>query len=518
MPSQQQRELDEAFERHETVREPSRVLIITHEPLRQNLSGPGVRALEMARTLGATHVVTLATPFQPEIAEDRCTLARYSFDRPESLRTLAEGAGVLIVQGFTLSQFPFLAALQIPIVVDLYCPFTIEHLQMITSRPGVAGAFAASGHAGVATATLNVGAIEADAAGVLTVQNTQLVLGDFFICASERQRDFWIGALHSAGRINPRTYAADPTLRSLIDVVPFGLSDERLDHQQPGCVLKGVRPGIRTGDYVLLWAGSILDWQDPQTLVRAVASIAARRGDVKLFFMGTRHPNPTVPPMRAVEESVALARDLGVLDTHVFFNDWVPYTDRWRYLIEADLGLSTHRNHLETRLSFRTRMLDYLWAGLPIVCTEGDVFASLVADRGLGRVVQPGDAEALASAIEQLIDDQDERARCRQRLLEVAEEFRWCRVVGPLARFCDAPRLAPDRASAQRAHHVRLAGSFRLARWVKRRALAMGVSQARLDHAKGLRPVRLAIGWVSRLAMAFARTDVATPPPRSEKP
>src|SRR6185295_13981021 len=119
--------------------------------------------------------------------------------------------------------------------------------------------------------------------------------------------------------------------------------------------------------------------------------------------------------------------------------------------------------------SFRTRMLDYIWTGLPIVCTEGDVFAALVAERGLGRVVPPGDAEALAAAIEHLIDDKDAHARCRQRLLEVADEFRWRRVVAPLARFCAAPRLAPDRASAQRAHHVRLADSFRVARWVKRK-------------------------------------------------
>src|SRR6185436_16757218 len=111
-----------------------------------------------------------------------------------------------------------------------------------------------------------------------------------------------------------------------------------------------------------------------------------------------------------------------------------------------------------------------------------------------------------------LIDDKDEHARCRQRLLAVAEEFRWRRVVAPLARFCDAPRLAPDRASAQRAHHVRLAGSLRLVRWVKRKALAMGVSPARLNKVKVLRPVRMTIGWVNRVTMAFDRTEVATPP------
>jgi len=463
-----------------------RVLVVTHEPLRTNLSGPGIRALEIGRALSRQCTVSVATPYEPEIQEERCMLVRYSFDEPRTLTSLAEQADVLLVQGFTLSQFPSLAELCKPTVVDLYCPFTIEHLEMMTSR--------------LDSADPLTGAMEADAAGVLAVQNAQLALGDFFICATERQRDFWIGALHTAGRINPQTYRDDCTLRSLIDVVPFGLPEQRFG-QSPTNVMKGVRPGIGVADHVLVWAGSILDWQDPHTLVRAVAALATTRSDIKLFFMGTRHPNPQVPRMRAVDESIALATELGVLDTHVFFNDWVPYAERWRYLTEADLGLSTHRDHFETRISFRTRMLDYLWTGLPIVCTEGDAFAALVSERHLGAVVPPGDVSALASAIERLIDNPGEREACRVRLLKVAEEFRWERVVRPLVRFCEAPRLAPDHLSRQRAMQRRIAHGFRATRWLKRRAQALGVSQRGLDRLKALGPVRVAMHWLNRLAI-----------------
>ena len=172
-----------------------------------------------ARWRNGTHV-TVATPFPPEISADRCTLVEYSFDRPSDLKLLAEQSAVLVVQGFTLSQFPFLGELKVAIVVDLYCPFTIEHLEMVRSR-----------RKGLAASPAELVAFDADAADVLNVQNTQLALGDFFLCASERQRDFWIGALHTAGRINPQTYAADPTLRSLIDVVPFGLPDAAAPEQ-----------------------------------------------------------------------------------------------------------------------------------------------------------------------------------------------------------------------------------------------------------------------------------------------
>ncbi|MDQ7029881.1 MAG: hypothetical protein Q9O62_08955 [Ardenticatenia bacterium] len=53
----------------------------------------------------------------------------------------------------------------------------------------------------------------------------QSLLGDFFICASERQRDWWLGLLEASGRINPYTFGEDPSLRRLIDVVPFGLPE-----------------------------------------------------------------------------------------------------------------------------------------------------------------------------------------------------------------------------------------------------------------------------------------------------
>ncbi len=52
----------------------------------------------------------------------------------------------------------------------------------------------------------------------------------------------------------------------------------------------------------------------------------------------------------------------------MFFNDgWVEYAQRQNFLLEATLGVTTHFDSAETRFSFRTRALDYLWAALPVV-------------------------------------------------------------------------------------------------------------------------------------------------------
>jgi len=189
----------------------------------------------------------------------------------------------------------------------------------------------------------------------------------------------------------------------------------------------------------------------------------------------------------------------------VFFNDWVPYAERARYLAEADLGVSTHHEHLETHFSFRTRMLDYVWARLPIVCTEGDVFARLVQREGLGATVPPGDPAALAAAIERLLDDDAALASARAALGRVGRDMHWSRVVAPLARFLEAPASAADHAVGLARVRAHLQDGYRLSKWLKRTALRMGVTERRVEQLKQLGLVRGLVIVRNRVALARAK-------------
>jgi hypothetical protein len=153
--------------------------------------------------------------------------------------------------------------------------------------------------------------------------------------------------------------------------------------------------------------------------------------------------------MRMAVATKELSDALGLTDKHVFFNeDWVAYDDRQNYLLEADIGVSTHLDHVETAFSFRTRILDYLWASLPIVATAGDTFATLIEEHGLGITVPAEDAEALEEALFRLLDDTELAARCRENVAAFAPRFSWAKVLAPLIAFCRAPRRAPDLAAA----------------------------------------------------------------------
>jgi hypothetical protein len=93
----------------------------------------------------------------------------------------------------------------------------------------------------------------------------------------------------------------------------------------------------------------------------------------------------------------------------------------------------------------RSRFLDHLWAGLPSVVSAGDAAAELVAKHSLGRVTPVGDAGAVARAILELLEDDEERAACGRRARALGDELTWERALEPLARFCERPIMTSDR-------------------------------------------------------------------------
>jgi glycosyltransferase involved in cell wall biosynthesis len=252
------------------------------------------------------------------------------------------------------------------------------------------------------------------------------------------------GQLAALGRVNAYTYSRDNDLDSLISIVPFGMPAEDPQHTRPA--IRGVVPGIGADDKLVIWAGGIYDWFDPETLIEAIGEVASRHPDIRLFFMGVKHPNPDVPEMGAVARARMRADELGLTGTSVFFHDgWVPYDERQNYLLEADLGASTHFQHVETTFSFRTRILDYLWAGLPILTTAGDSFADLVERENLGRSVPECDKAALVAALEELLFS-DAAVAARENVHRVREDYTWERVLVPLLEFCRSPAVAADKA------------------------------------------------------------------------
>lgn len=404
----------------------ARILIVSSDIVSTQMAGPAIRAWEFAKLLSRQqHQVTLAAPALSDVTSTQFKLAAYRQD--SDLKKLADPTELILIQGSSVAVYPSLARQDRIMIVDFYDPYLIELLYR--GEKSEAQDKLWQQH----LFQLYLSAI-----------NIQGKIGDFFMCAHEAQRSYWLGHLSSAGRLNPVTYRHDPNFNRLMAIVPFGLSAQPPVHTKPA--LKGVLPGIKPEDKVILWGGGIYEWFDPLTLIRAMKEVIAREPRAKLFFMGVQHPNPDVKVSGAAQQAMALASELGLLDQAVFFNPrWTPYQERQNYLLEAEIGVSTHFDSLETRFAYRTRILDYIWAGLPIVTTKGDSLAKVVQNYGLGQVVDYEDVSHLAQALVQLLNQPELKASLRPNFNQAAQQMTWEAVSQPLLNFCANPGKAPDQ-------------------------------------------------------------------------
>jgi hypothetical protein len=91
-------------------------------------------------------------------------------------------------------------------------------------------------------------------------------------------------------------------------------------------------------------------------------------------------------------------------------------------------------------------LLDYIWAGLPIITTRGDVVADLVERKGLGRAVTSQSVDEVRKAILTLLDASPAHLEAyREAAHNAAANLTWDRVVSPLVAFCQSPHLAADK-------------------------------------------------------------------------
>ncbi len=377
------------------------------------MAGPGLRYYYLARTLAREFEVILAAPDGSASPGDVPLLAFRSGADP-AVGAAVRSADVVIVPVTLMPQLPVLfAEPAVPVVVDGYDPLLAE--------------------------TLMLGG---DEAAVLQAQTLAAVRGDFFMCAGPRQRDWWLGWLEAMGRVNRYTWAEDPTLGRLVSVVPSGVPEGW--PAVTGPVARRIWPELPADAELVIWGGGLWPWLDPVTAVRAVAKVRSVRPQVCLIFPGFRHPNPGMAGIpTGLEAARELARELDLLGRAVFFNEWVAYADWPGLLAEGRVGLSLHRASVEARLAFRSRVLDYIWAGLPVVATGGDETARWVRRYRLGILVGVGDDDAVARGLLELLGRP--REAFARRFQKARRALAWSRVIRPLAEFCRRPRCAPDR-------------------------------------------------------------------------
>jgi hypothetical protein len=389
------------------------ILVIAYDRLGERQAGPAIRTLALANelaTLGPVEVVFEGdAPFNQN--KNITFVAR---------DTIKPGPEYFIK--FKAALIPPLAALTIPeifesdlpIAVDLFDPVVWENLELHRDQSEPERQFQHERH------------LAALLAGIFR--------GDFFLVAGNRQRDLFLGALMVANRINPVTWKQRIGPDQIIGLVPFGLPSD----PPPPKTDTPLPEGLQSAGPLVVWGGGMWDWLEPEIVVSAWPEVLKRHPNARLVFPGTEHPNPHVPVMRAVGRVIKIATELGVLDT-VYFGKWFPRNEYLGLLANASCGVSAHSPGLESRYAARTRYLDAIWMGLPMVVSEGDEYADYISNHKLGVVVIESNPSDFAQGILRILEtgraSLDENfARARQRLT-------WKRMAAPLVDWARDPAI-----------------------------------------------------------------------------
>jgi glycosyltransferase involved in cell wall biosynthesis len=386
------------------------------------MAGIGLRYLQMARVLHEQgyQVTVLSTGGVRDLPDFPVPAHTVEADGYDAL----SGCDVVVVQGGAVDSWLRSGKWDKPLVVDLYDPWLVENFSYYD--------------------TLGSEPFGRD----LQSWNLHLGRGDYFICSCEEQRLFYLGFLTALGRVDPKTFQLDPDFRSLIDVVPFSLPTSVPDHS---AVVER-----EEGKFEILF-GCVYDWYDPFTLLQALEGLAPNSWRLHLL----KNANPQTTPQSVLSRVKEICQQKGWWGEQVLLHDWFPYSQRFDLVRDMDVLVAPHLDGLETRLALRTRYLEALLVGCPVVTTQGGALSIQLAECGAGWLVPPGQPEGLKIALEQVIAGGPDVTDRVNKGRSLAERYQGQTSYQPLLRFLDAPRSSKTRQTPTKDWFRRLVGKVR---------------------------------------------------------
>jgi glycosyltransferase involved in cell wall biosynthesis len=254
-----------------------------------------------------------------------------------------------------------------------------------------------------------------------------LTRGDLFLCASEAQKQYYKGVLSGVGRINPATYGKD-----MIRIVPYGIY-----HEEPTATEKPITKMLDTNDKdvkKILWFGGIYPWFDLRNLVDAVKRL---NDDVpaRLVIVGAKNPFNNHPDfVRPYEELMAHIEADKRLKDVVLIQEWVDFEKRADWYLDSDLVVVVNKIGPENELAWRTRLVDFLWADLPILTNGGDPLGEELLGQDAAARLHGLSVEEVAKGLRELLRDTGKLQGMQKKLRELKKSYYWDTVTELLAR------------------------------------------------------------------------------------
>jgi phosphatidylinositol alpha-mannosyltransferase len=207
------------------------------------------------------------------------------------------------------------------------------------------------------------------------------------------------------------------------NIIPNGVDIERFASAQP-------LPEYQDGKLNILFVGRPEKRKGLDHLLPAYARVQAKRSGTRLIIVGAGK----------FDRYRRMARSLKLKD--VDFRGYVSHEELPRYHKSAHLFCAPNTGFESQGIV----LLEAMAAGLPLVASNIEGFASVLTHGIEGLLALPGDEAGLADALLELLDTPAARARMAEQGRRRVEEFSWDRVAQQILSYYE--RLLHERALA----------------------------------------------------------------------
>lgn len=237
---------------------------------------------------------------------------------------------------------------------------------------------------------------------------------DFFTCAGERQRRYFLPWLQRAGFEDPEGDSA---------VMPVSLG--------------GQWPAVerRDGETTFVYGGVFLPWQDPSLALTTLVERMEALGRGRLRIFGGEHPFIPIDTQsfQQLKERLAKSRRVEVS----------PMLPREALLAEyqkAHVAIDLMKRNPERELAFTTRTVEYLWCGLPVIYNNYAELADYIGPANAGWCLDPEDRSAMVTVFDEILLHPNILTERSRRARQIAEErLNWSESIEPLDQFIRMP-------------------------------------------------------------------------------
>jgi glycosyltransferase involved in cell wall biosynthesis len=170
------------------------------------------------------------------------------------------------------------------------------------------------------------------------------------------------------------------------------------------------------GTVRLVYAGALTPVYEVDAAIAALAELRLRRPDLRVTLDVYGRGDAT-------ESWAAAAREGGVEEA-VTFHGRIPIEDVPSAVARADIGIAPTRRDPFTDVSLSTKVFEYAAMGKPVIASHLPMVEKTFPP-GTVRTYEPGDANAIATAIEAIVDDPLAREAAVERTAAVVAGASW---------------------------------------------------------------------------------------------